>query len=108
VTVALFVAAAAAGTLIRWAAEHRWAAAATLTVNILGALALGLIANAGPAVLAVVGTGALGALTTFSGLARVAFEMDQRGQRAAAVAYVAVTVVAGVAAAALGLALAPD
>lgn len=102
-----FVAAAATGTLIRWVAEDRWTSTATLVVNVLGSFALGLLAHATPAAVTVVGTGGLGAMTTFSGLARVVHQMGGRGRRAASVAYAVGTVVAGIAAAGLGLAVAP-
>lgn len=58
----------AVGALIRFQLALRWGARAILLVNLSGAFALGVLAGAGVsgAALLVVGTGFLGAYTTFS------------------------------------------
>ena len=76
----------------------------TLLVNVVGSLALGLLAGAAAPVPVVVGVGGLGALTTFSTFA--ADTLDLAANRPVrAVGHVLTTVVLGVAAAATGLAL---
>lgn len=105
-----FVAAAATGALARAEIGRRgngpdgfpWG---TLAVNVSGAFALGLVHDAAPAVLTVVGAGGLGAYTTFSSFARDAVALAEARQLGRSVAYVLGTCVAGVAAAAVGLAL---
>ena len=72
-TIPAFLALAGAGAALRWLATDRWPGGhrGTLLVNVLGAFLLGLLAgsDASAATLTVVGTGGLGALTTFSRLA---------------------------------------
>ncbi|NNE73275.1 MAG: hypothetical protein HKN26_06405 [Acidimicrobiales bacterium] len=78
---------------------------ATLLVNVVGSFVLGLLTGSvGLAALTVVGSGGLGALTTYSTFVTSCHQMGDRhpGQ---GVAYVAVTIVAGVFAAEFGLAL---
>jgi CrcB protein len=73
----------------------------TFAVNITGSLLLGAITGAGivsPAVLAAVGTGFCGALTTYSTFGWEAVHLPGRH----AVAYVMVSTAAGLGAAALG------
>jgi CrcB protein len=81
----------------------------TLTVNIAGCFAIGIIAGAVPLEATNVRlffmTGVLGGFTTFSAFSLDALAMWQRGETAAALAYVAASVIVGLAAAALGLSL---
>ena len=104
-TAVLFGLAAGAGALIRWQAGRLLPRPlATLAVNVLGALALGLLSGATDGVMTVAGAGALGALTTFSALAD-----DIRNLWAASTAkagaYIGATLIGGVGAAAAGLAV---
>jgi len=103
-----FVVAAAAGTLAR-ATLGRWLNQAfpwgTFAVNVTGSFALGLLSHASTLVATVVGTGLLGAYTTFSSFARDAVALWERRARVAAVIYAAVSIVACVGAAWSGIAL---
>jgi CrcB protein len=108
ITVAAFALAAVAGALTRAEVGHRLNRdhpLGTLTVNVFGAFALGLLAGASNPVLTVVGVGGLGTLTTFSSFARDAVALVEEGRVRAALAYVAATVGLGLAAAGAGLAL---
>lgn len=100
-----FVASAALGAVARFAAARRWnrpdLPLGTLAVNVAGAFALGLLADRSPDVVVIVGTGGLGALTTFSALA---VETERLGRRG--IGYLSTTVVLGVGAAWAGLQLA--
>ena len=87
----------------------------TLTVNVLGSLAMGLIAGwlafrAGEGwsqhVRLFLTTGILGGFTTFSAYSLDAVLLWERGQMAAAAAYVLGSVILSIAALAAGLALA--
>jgi CrcB protein len=75
---------------------------------VTGCLLLGGLrgADLAPAVVTVLGTGMVGALTTFSGFAADAVGLAAGGRRGWAGAYVAVSLAAGLLAAALGDALA--
>jgi CrcB protein len=84
---------------------------ATLAVNIAGAFALGVLvarlARPGPShadhlLRLVVGVGTLGALTTLSGLARDAVDLEAAHGAGRAVAYIAASLVVGLAAGAAG------
>lgn len=80
---------------------------ATLSVNAVGALALGallglLARHPDERVRLVLGTGLLGALTTFSGLVVETLALADAGRPLTAVAYVVVSVVTLLAAALLG------
>jgi len=79
----------------------------TFVVNVAGSFVLGAVvgATASPEVLALVGTGFCGALTTYStfGWETVSLARDRR--RALAAASVVASVLVGLAAAALGLAV---
>jgi fluoride exporter len=106
--VVLLSLAGAVGSVVRWTVEGRVQSlapggvpAGTLLVNLVGSFALGVVTGAAvPAwVLAVVGAGFCGGLTTFS---TVAVQAVERRRRSAA-AYLAVTVVLGLVVAALGL-----
>ncbi|GAA1301533.1 fluoride efflux transporter CrcB [Saccharothrix xinjiangensis] len=86
-----------AGRLVRRA--FPWA---TLLVNVAGSFVLGVVAGASPAVVALVGTGFCGGLTTFSTFSWETVELVEGGRVGRAVANVAVSLVAGVAAAGFG------
>jgi fluoride exporter len=106
-----FVGAAALATLVRvgiggLANRPDTMAWGTLAVNVGGSLVLGLLAGASSPVLTMVGTGGMGALTTFSGFARDV-AIAARRSPPWAVAYVAATLAAGLAGARLGIELAP-
>ncbi len=110
-TAVAFVLLAGAGAAVRFLASHpsgRWPGGhlGTMAVNVVGSFALGLLAGTGDATLTIVGTGGLGALTTFSTFAADAMGMaDTRvGRRSGrTIGHVANTLVLGVGAAALGL-----
>ena len=103
----LFVATAAAGTLIRWYASLTVPirALATFAVNVGGAFGIGLLSTATADSQLVGGVAGLGALTTFSTLVAETIELDEIS-RQLAVRYVATTFIAGVGAAWIGLLLA--
>jgi|TARA_Y100001949_G_scaffold55648_1_gene46742 CrcB protein len=114
-TIPAFLAVAGAGAALRWLAADRWPGGhrGTLLVNVLGAFLLGLLAgsDASAATLTVVGTGGLGALTTFSRLAQDAVDLAESSDDTSAgmrspgvpVLYLGTTLVLGLAAAWLGL-----
>lgn len=84
----------------------------TLTVNLLGSLAMGLLAGwlarhgpGGETWRLLLGVGVLGGFTTFSAFSLELALMIQRGAVAAAALYVAVSVLGGVAALFAGLSL---
>lgn len=112
-------AAAAMGSVCRWlvdAAVRRRVGDRTplgiLAVNLTGSLALGLVAGlglyhgTGEALRTVVGTGFVGAYTTFSAFAFETVLLAEAGEWRAAVANVALSVGGGLVAATAGLALA--
>jgi fluoride exporter len=84
----------------------------TLFVNLVGGLAMGLLAGALARVDAAepwrlfLGVGVLGGFTTFSAFSLDVVAMAERGQPGAALGYVLLSVVGAVAALAAGLALA--
>ena len=93
-----FLAAAAAATVVRAILREkldRSFPVGTFTVNVAGSFALGLIATTSGDTALVIGTGALGSLTTYSTFA--AQVIDDRQWL-----YVPITIVACVAAASLG------
>ena len=109
-----FVALAATGTVVRAVAGRRFNRPGafpigTLLVNVGGSFALGLLHRVAPPAATILGTGLLGATTTFSTLVAdtAVLARAQAGRRRAAATYLAVTLVAGLAAAATGRALAP-
>lgn len=111
ITIVLFALAAAAGTLARAESARRWnqhagIPAGTLAVNVTGSFCLGLLTQLGSPAITVVGVGALGAYTTFSSFARDTVALAEDGNARQVAAYVAATCILGIAAAALGVALA--
>lgn len=107
----------ALGSLVRWALEEAvvWSGPdsgswpwATLTVNLLGALAIGVLLSSRilegrpawwrPMLV----TGVLGGFTTFSALALESGLMLEAGEPLLALGYIAVTVVAGLLAVGIG------
>lgn len=77
----------------------------TLTINITGSFALGLLAGSAPELATIFGTGLLGAYTTFSSFARDVASALERKQYAISITYVLASVCGGVGAAWLALAL---
>lgn len=111
ITAIAFVVAAAAGALFRAEAGHRWnrhdgLAIGTLAANVTGSFLLGLLADVAPPAITVLGVGGLGAYTTFSSFGRDTAALLERRQVALASVYVGATLVLGIAAAAVGVAIA--
>ena len=107
-TIMCFVVFASAGAALRWLAVDAWPGGyrGTLSINVVGALALGLLGTwTGPG-LTVIGTGALGSLTTFCTFASdtAALANGDPG-RTKAVGYVVATLTFGIGAAWLGLSI---
>jgi len=111
VTALLVVVGAAVGAPLRFLAD-RWAVArrghgsvlGTLGVNVLGSALLGLVLGLGDApaeVVALIGTGFCGALTTFSTFGYDIVRLTEERSVGRALAYVAATLVLGIGAAAL-------
>ena len=114
-TALLVVAGALVGAPLRlWAMRTavragRDPAVGTLAVNVLGAALLGAVsggAGVSPEVLALVGAGFCGALTTFSTFGADVLRLAEARRVLAAVGYAAATLVLGLGAAALTWALA--
>ena len=108
-TALAFVVAAAFGGLARFAAElvlppvGRTAfPRATLTVNLVGAFLIGLVAHAPHDVKLVVGTALCGSLTTFSGVSLQSYRRIAAGSWSGAAYYLAVTFISGLGLAWLG------
>jgi CrcB protein len=108
----------ALGASARWVVATSWPVAldrfptTTLAVNLIGAFCLGLVVAgllerqpSAPVTHSLLGTGVLGAFTTFSTLTVEAVVLVDAGQVLRAGTYLAVSLVAGVAVAAAGLAL---
>lgn len=107
---AAMLAAAGVGTLVRYLSgvlfNHDFPLG-TLGVNLLASTLLGLLvgADVGDSMSMIVGTGALGALSTWSTAANEAAIMARRGEGSLALAYLALTVLSGVTFAWFGLQL---
>ena len=106
-TALLVVAGALVGAPLRlWATRTavragRDASAGTLSVNVAGAAVLGAVSGGAgmpPEVLALVGTGFCGALTTFSTMQVELLDMLDAGHASLALAYAAASITVGVAA----------
>ena len=117
-TLALLVLAGAVGAALRYEVERAVRRRSRsdlpvgiLLVNVSGSFALGLVVGLAEhldvpsLVVTVVGTGLLGAYTTFSTFSVDTVALAERGRVGAAAANIGVSLVAGLAAAALGLAL---
>jgi CrcB protein len=83
---------------------------ATLAVNVVGSLAMGLLAgwlarngNGGETARLLLGVGLLGGFTTFSAFSLELMVLIERGQGSSAFAYAAISVLAGVTALYIGL-----
>jgi fluoride exporter len=85
---------------------------ATLTVNLIGGFAMGLLAAfvmrgaASEGVRLFVGVGILGGFTTFSAFSLESFQMIERGQMMMAAGYAVASVIGSIAALAIGFAVA--
>ncbi len=99
---------------LEWWIHTRWPTVTpvgTLVVNVSGSLALGVVVGLllahglDPDARTVVGTGFLGAYTTFSAYAYESVRRAEEGHTGAAVAYAGGSIVAATAAAAVGLAV---
>jgi CrcB protein len=110
-TVALVAAGGAVGGPLRYAVEAGWPTPAgslpwaTLVVNVAGAFALGVLAFSARGrwdVLALVGTGFLGAFTTFSTWVFQVVLLLEAGRASTAALYLLATATAGVASAVAG------
>lgn len=79
----------------------------TLTVNVLASLALGVLVGAGldPGLVALLGTGFCGTLSTYSAFSYETLRLSAAGARRQAVLNVLLTLLVGIGAAALGWAL---
>jgi CrcB protein len=92
-------------------AGHTGFPTATLTVNVLGGLAMGVVAalvmreHVSEAVRLFVAVGILGGFTTFSAFSLEMFQMVQRGQMFSALGYALLSVALSLAALAAGFAI---
>lgn len=75
---------------------------ATLAVNVVGSFVLGCVAGASPHLVALVGAGLCGGLTTYSTFGYETTRLTEDGRHRQAFANVAANVAVGVTAAALG------
>lgn len=107
-TVALVFVGAAVGATLRYLTA-RWLRRtfpwATLAVNVVGSFVLGCVAGAEPTLVALLGTGLCGGLTTYSTFSYETIRLTEDGRHGQAFANVAGSIAAGVAAAALGYVL---
>ena len=111
ITAVAFLLAAATGALARAEAGRRWnrhnrMPTGTLIVNVTGSFLLGLLVNTAPPAVTVLGVGCLGAYTTFSSFARDTIALIEQRRVSVAVVYLGATLTVGIAAAAIGVALA--
>lgn len=118
-TAVAFVVAAALGAVVRFVVELVVARRrpgplpwGTLVVNVVGCLLLGVVVGfarseqLGADARTILGSGALGAFTTFSTFSHQTVALVEHGLPRRALAYVALTVAAGLTAAAIGFTLA--
>ena len=110
VVMVAMLAAAGVGTVVRYLTGlllNNDFPVGTLAVNLLASTLLGLLvgADVGDSMSLIVGTGALGALSTWSATANEAAIMARRGEGYLALAYLALTVLSGVTFAWFGLQL---
>ena len=118
-TVAAVALGGALGALARWGIGLAWPTphggfpVATLVINVVGCLLMGVLVvhvaevrEAHPLVRPFLGVGVLGGFTTFSTFAVDAQQLLAQGRLGVALGYLAATVLGSVGAAALGLALA--
>jgi CrcB protein len=81
----------------------------TLTVNVVASFVLGVVLGAGTHVdrqlLALIGTGFCGALSTYSTFSFETLRLYERGSRRSAISYVALSLIVGIGAAGAGWAL---
>jgi CrcB protein len=111
ITALAFAVAAAIGAVTRSELGRRWnrhdgLAVGTLVVNVTGSFLLGLASGLTAPTLTVIGVGGLGAYTTFSSFARDTAALAEGRRLALAALYVTASCTLGVAAAAVGVALA--
>ncbi|MFJ6674282.1 fluoride efflux transporter CrcB [Actinosynnema sp. NPDC091369] len=107
-TVLLVFAGAAVGASLRYGASRvlqRSFPWATFAVNVVGSFVLGCVAGASPHLVALLGTGLCGGLTTYSTFSYETVRLTEDGRYRQAFANVAASLTTGVAAAALGYAL---
>ncbi len=106
-TGALVIVAGALGALVRWQAAARLPnGVGLLAVNIAGSFVVGLLDSTTASVAEPVAYGALGALTSYSALSLLGYQLRSRRSTSAAALYVSVSLALCIAAAALGRALA--
>ncbi|HWS37050.1 MAG TPA: CrcB family protein [Actinoplanes sp.] len=88
----------------QWVKDH-WG---TLTVNVAGSFVLGLVLGLplSPGLVAMLGTGFCGALTTYSTFSWEILGLSRRGEIASAAGYALLSITAGLGAAVIGGALA--
>jgi CrcB protein len=110
ITALAFVAAAGTGAvaralIARRLERERGFPLGTVVVNVTGSFGLGLLAGVDAPTLTILGTGLLGAFTTFSSFARDAVPLAEQKKWLQATAYLAGTCTLTVTAAAAGLAI---
>ena len=111
ITALAFLVLAGAAAVARAVAGHRLNvhdgfAYGTLAVNVTGSFALGLLHGTGAPAATVLGTGMLGAFTTFSSFVRDGVALFEQRRPSLAAVYVTVTLAGALLAAAAGIALA--
>jgi CrcB protein len=111
-TVILLAVAAGIGGFIRFAIEYRWPPIgssafprATLAVNVVGSLILGVMVHAPQDVRLIIGTGLCGALTTFSGVSLQLHRRIVAGAWNSTALYFGVLISSGLLAAVVGIEL---
>jgi fluoride exporter len=77
----------------------------TLAVNVVGSFVVGCVAGASPDLVALIGTGLCGGMTTYSTFSYETVRLTEDGRYWQALANIATSIAAGVAAAALGYTL---